>query len=72
MVVGGLSCARYPLLSRTTVPAGGLGLTAVAEGVETAEPADELHRLGHRPARGCQFGKPVRRPDFRAGMRVLS
>ena len=28
--------------------ADGLGLTAVAEGVETAEQAAELHRLGYR------------------------
>ena len=44
--------------------ADGLGLTAVAEGVETAEQATELHRLGYRYAQGYHFGKPVPQPDF--------
>jgi diguanylate cyclase (GGDEF)-like protein len=42
----------------------GLGLTAVAEGVETAEQAAELHRLGYQLAQGYHFGKPVAEPDF--------
>jgi diguanylate cyclase (GGDEF)-like protein len=42
----------------------GLGLTAVAEGVETAEQAAELHRLGYRLAQGYHFGKPAAQPDF--------
>jgi diguanylate cyclase len=46
--------------------ANGLGLTAVAEGVETAEQADELHRLGYRLAQGYHFGKPVPEPEFRS------
>jgi diguanylate cyclase (GGDEF)-like protein len=44
----------------------GLGLVAVAEGVETAEQAAELHRLGYRLAQGYHFGKPVPEPDFAA------
>ena len=44
----------------------GLGLTAVAEGVETAEQAAELHRLGYQLAQGYHFGKPVAEPDFRS------
>jgi EAL domain-containing protein (putative c-di-GMP-specific phosphodiesterase class I) len=44
----------------------GLGLTAVAEGVETAEQAAELHRLGYRFAQGYHFGRPVAEPDFQA------
>ena len=44
--------------------ADGLGLTAVAEGVETAEQATELHRLGYRLAQGYHFGRPVAEPDF--------
>ena len=52
--------------------ANGLGLTAVAEGVETAEQAEELYRLGYRLAQGYHFGKPVPQPDFTAGLRVLS
>ncbi|GID92505.1 putative bifunctional diguanylate cyclase/phosphodiesterase [Amorphoplanes digitatis] len=42
----------------------GLGLTAIAEGVETAEQAAELHRLGYRLAQGYHFGKPSATPDF--------
>jgi diguanylate cyclase (GGDEF)-like protein len=42
----------------------GLGLTAVAEGVETAEQAAELHRIGYQLAQGYHFGKPVAEPDF--------
>ncbi|AGZ41906.1 putative signaling protein [Actinoplanes friuliensis DSM 7358] len=42
----------------------GLGLMAVAEGVETAEQAAELHRLGYRLAQGYHFGRPVAEPDF--------
>jgi diguanylate cyclase (GGDEF)-like protein len=44
----------------------GLGLTAVAEGVETAEQAAELYRLGYQLAQGYHFGKPVAEPDFAA------
>ena len=44
----------------------GLGLTAVAEGVETAEQAAELYRLGYQLAQGYHFGKPVADPDFTA------
>jgi EAL domain-containing protein (putative c-di-GMP-specific phosphodiesterase class I) len=44
----------------------GLGLTAVAEGVETAEQAAELHRRGYRFAQGYHFGRPVAEPDFQA------
>ncbi|MEV6490551.1 EAL domain-containing protein [Actinoplanes sp. NPDC051633] len=40
----------------------GLGLTAVAEGVETAEQAAELHRMGYRLAQGYHFGRPA--PTF--------
>jgi diguanylate cyclase len=44
--------------------ANGLGLTAVAEGVETAEQAAELHRMGYRLAQGYHFGKPVAEPPL--------
>ncbi|BCJ46022.1 hypothetical protein GCM10010168_49700 [Actinoplanes ianthinogenes] len=43
----------------------GLGLSAVAEGVETAEQAAELHRLGYRLAQGYHFGKPAAEPVAR-------
>ncbi|MEV8503870.1 bifunctional diguanylate cyclase/phosphodiesterase [Actinoplanes sp. NPDC051475] len=50
--------------------ANGLGLTAVAEGVETAEQAAELERLGYRLAQGFHFGRPVAEPDFRGARRA--
>jgi sensor c-di-GMP phosphodiesterase-like protein len=46
--------------------AHGLGLMAVTEGVETAEQASELHRLGYRLAQGYHFGRSVPEPDFAA------
>jgi sensor c-di-GMP phosphodiesterase-like protein len=40
----------------------GLGLTAVAEGVETAEQAATLYR----PAQDYHFGRPLPEPEFAA------
>ncbi|MFI5895085.1 putative bifunctional diguanylate cyclase/phosphodiesterase [Actinoplanes sp. NPDC051513] len=37
----------------------GMGLRAVAEGVETAAQAEELHRLGYRYAQGYHFARPL-------------
>ena len=37
----------------------GLHLQAVAEGVETAEQAETLHRLGYRYAQGYHFSRPL-------------
>ncbi|GAA2390381.1 putative bifunctional diguanylate cyclase/phosphodiesterase [Dactylosporangium salmoneum] len=42
----------------------GLNLDAIAEGVETAEQARELYRLGYRYAQGYHFGRPVANPQF--------
>jgi len=42
----------------------GLGLQAVAEGVETADQADELHRLGYRYAQGYLYGRPMPAGDI--------
>ena len=42
----------------------GLNLDAIAEGVETAEQAAELYRLGYRFAQGYHFGRPVANPQF--------
>jgi diguanylate cyclase (GGDEF)-like protein len=39
--------------------ADGLGMSAVAEGVETAEQADVLYQLGYRLAQGYYFGRPA-------------
>ncbi|GIF14041.1 putative bifunctional diguanylate cyclase/phosphodiesterase [Actinoplanes teichomyceticus] len=40
----------------------GLGLIAVAEGVETPAQAAALHRLGYRRAQGYHFGRPAADP----------
>ena len=37
----------------------GLHLRAIAEGVETAEQAKELHRLGYRYAQGYHYARPM-------------
>jgi diguanylate cyclase (GGDEF)-like protein len=50
----------------------GLGLDAVAEGVETAEQAQALYRLGYRLLQGYYFGKPVAEPDFAATGQLLT
>ncbi|WP_433789394.1 putative bifunctional diguanylate cyclase/phosphodiesterase [Actinoplanes sp. CA-252034] len=42
----------------------GLGLDAVAEGVETAEQAQALTRLGYRLLQGYHFGRPEAEPEF--------
>ncbi|MGX6602672.1 putative bifunctional diguanylate cyclase/phosphodiesterase [Micromonosporaceae bacterium Da 78-11] len=42
----------------------GLHLRAVAEGVETAEQAAELRRLGYRLAQGYHFGRPMSAADI--------
>ncbi|MEV6303271.1 bifunctional diguanylate cyclase/phosphodiesterase [Actinoplanes sp. NPDC051861] len=44
----------------------GLGLTAVAEGVETAEQAEALYALGYRLLQGYHYGRPVAEPEFGA------
>lgn len=41
-----------------------LGMTAVAEGVETAEQADALHQLGYTLLQGYHFSRPLAEPDF--------
>ncbi len=46
----------------------GLHLKAVAEGVETAEQAQTLHRLGYRFAQGYHFARPLPPADIEAGL----
>jgi diguanylate cyclase (GGDEF)-like protein len=59
------AAGRHAVIATALIQvAGGLGLTAVAEGVETAEQAAQLHRLGYRFAQGYYFGKPVPEPDL--------
>jgi diguanylate cyclase (GGDEF)-like protein len=47
----------------------GLGLIAVAEGVETTAQADHLFRLGYRLAQGYHFGRPVPPQEITATLR---
>jgi diguanylate cyclase (GGDEF)-like protein len=49
--------------------ATGLRLTAVAEGVETADQARRLHQLGYRYAQGYHFGRPMPPADLTALLR---
>lgn len=46
--------------------ADALGLTVVAEGVETAAQAESLHRLGCRAAQGFLFARPHASPEHAA------
>ncbi|BBH68793.1 hypothetical protein ACTI_54780 [Actinoplanes sp. OR16] len=48
----------------------GLGLRAVAEGVETEEQAAYLRGLGYQYAQGWHFGRPVEHPDFSVAAKV--
>lgn len=50
----------------------GLGLEAVAEGVETAEQAEALSRRGYRLLQGYYFGRPATVPSFIAINEVLN
>ncbi|GIF20254.1 diguanylate cyclase (GGDEF)-like protein [Actinoplanes tereljensis] len=56
---------RHTVIARSLIQISeGLGLTAVAEGVETAEQAEALQQLGYRFLQGYYFGKPSTHPDF--------
>ena len=61
------TAGRQVVIARALIDVSqGLGLRAVAEGVETADQAAELYQLGYRYAQGYHFGRPVDQPDFRA------
>ncbi|MFI5493654.1 putative bifunctional diguanylate cyclase/phosphodiesterase [Actinoplanes sp. NPDC051859] len=64
--VDGITMAgRHAVIATALIQvSAGLGLTAVAEGVETAEQAAELHRLGYELAQGYFFGRPSPEPSF--------
>jgi diguanylate cyclase len=49
-----------------------LHLTAVAEGVETVEQAEELSRLGYRYAQGYLFGRPAEAANLSTPVLVAS
>ncbi|WP_433825225.1 putative bifunctional diguanylate cyclase/phosphodiesterase [Actinoplanes sp. CA-015351] len=56
---------RHAVIATSLIQvANGLGLVAVAEGVETAEQAEELYRIGYRRAQGYHFGHPAQVPEF--------
>jgi diguanylate cyclase (GGDEF)-like protein len=62
---------QYSVIAQALIQvADGLELVAVAEGVETAEQAAELHRIGYRFAQGFHFGRPVDDP-FKADTEAL-
>ncbi|MBU2666067.1 EAL domain-containing protein [Actinoplanes bogorensis] len=50
----------------------GMGLRAVAEGVETAEQAAELQRLGYRYAQGFYYGRPMPAAAYTPAGRVAA
>jgi diguanylate cyclase (GGDEF)-like protein len=57
------SGGRRAVIAATLIQvAEALDMTAVAEGVETAEQAAELYRLGYRLAQGYYFGRPAEQP----------
>ncbi|GLZ01955.1 hypothetical protein Acsp02_92060 [Actinoplanes sp. NBRC 103695] len=64
---------RHAVIATSLIDIGnGLGLTTVAEGVETAEQADELYRLGYRLAQGYHFGRPVPDPMMRLTLPITA
>jgi len=64
--VGGITVpGPHAVIATALIQLGaGLGLTTIAEGVETAEQAAELHRIGCRFAQGRHFGGPVAGPEL--------
>ena len=67
-VAGITEAGQHAAIATALIQLGaGLGLTTVAEGVETPEQAAELRRLGCRFAQGHHFGGPVAGPDLAQG-----
>jgi EAL domain-containing protein (putative c-di-GMP-specific phosphodiesterase class I) len=63
---------RHAVIARALIQVtDGLGLTAVAEGVETAEQAEALYDLGYRLLQGYHFGRPAAAPEFRTSAQAL-
>ncbi|WP_433382181.1 putative bifunctional diguanylate cyclase/phosphodiesterase [Actinoplanes sp. CA-142083] len=59
------SAGRQAVIAEALIRlSGGLGLAAVAEGVETPEQAAALTALGYRYLQGYLYGRPVAEPDF--------
>ena len=57
---------RAPVAATVLRIADSLGLTAVAEGVETPDQAERLHDLGYRSAQGFYFAQPLPPDEFGA------
>jgi diguanylate cyclase (GGDEF)-like protein len=56
---------RHAVIAEAMIQvSAGLGLDAVAEGVETAEQAQALSRIGYRLLQGYHFGRPEAEPEF--------
>ncbi|GAA2700719.1 putative bifunctional diguanylate cyclase/phosphodiesterase [Actinoplanes palleronii] len=56
---------RHAVIAKALIQVSdGLGLSAVAEGVETAEQADALYALGYRLLQGYYYGRPAPSPDL--------
>ncbi|MFD1365418.1 putative bifunctional diguanylate cyclase/phosphodiesterase [Actinoplanes sichuanensis] len=56
---------RHAVIAEAMIQvSNGLGLDAVAEGVETAEQAQALTRIGYRLLQGYHFGRPEAEPAF--------
>jgi diguanylate cyclase (GGDEF)-like protein len=68
--VGGMfTLAADALIVRTTIElAHGLGMTVVAEGVETAQELQELTELGCDEVQGYYFSRPVSAEEFTAAL----
>ncbi|WP_436534273.1 putative bifunctional diguanylate cyclase/phosphodiesterase [Actinoplanes sp. HUAS TT8] len=63
---------RHAVIARALIQvADGLGLTAVAEGVESELQAEALYALGYRLLQGYHFGRPTAAPDFRTRVHTL-
>ncbi|HEY0003088.1 MAG TPA: bifunctional diguanylate cyclase/phosphodiesterase [Actinoplanes sp.] len=59
------SAGRHAVIAEALIQVcAGLGLAAVAEGVETAEQAEALCRRGYRLLQGYHYGHPSPDPDF--------
>jgi EAL domain-containing protein (putative c-di-GMP-specific phosphodiesterase class I) len=56
--------SRTPVAATVLRLADSLGLQTIAEGVETADQAEQLHELGYRTAQGFLFAHPLSPEEF--------
>ncbi len=63
-------CGRSPRIAGLIVPLGHqIGMTVVAEGVETLQQAQQLHELGCDEVQGYLFARPMPLVDLQAWLR---